>query len=79
MKSESFKYLLTGTNKEPCKDSIKGNLKDLINSKSPAHKNANNLSFDTSLIKCFCKKTPGELERTFSQMVLLLLIRYMNS
>ena len=75
MKSESFKSLLTGLNKEPSKDSLKGNLKDLINSKSPTHKNANNLSFDTSLIKCFCKKTPGEAEKTISQMVLIFLYK----
>jgi len=71
MKSDSFKSLFSGQIKEPLKDPIKANIKDIFSAKSPSQKSANNLSFDTSLIKCFCKKEAPELEKTQLNIVFL--------
>ena len=72
MKSDSFKSIFIGPIKEISKDSVKSNIKDLLSSKAQNQINANNLSFDTSLIKCFCKKDTPEQDKTSSNMVKIL-------
>ena len=60
MKSER-KVSLNTSNKDLMKESQRSMIKEILSTKSPTHQN--NLSFDTSLLKCFCKKTFNESDK----------------
>lgn len=79
MKSDSFKSLFSGQGKEPPKDPSKTNINALFNVKSPSQRNTHNLSFDTSLIKCFCKKDANELEKLPNLAVTTFLIAFFEN